>query len=172
MTVKVKVDRDELRRLHFINALFSHVTGDNLFLAQQIAKGIAFSLGELEASTRGDPDSVRRYDEAFTAAAARLLERFCTDGAERRGFFHWDAGRTLHSATPLFAREELMAGLRQLAPCRESTLLVTNLRPAFVPAGRRATPRRKREYAEALAFIQELAASRTARHAQLQILFL
>ena len=35
-----------------------------------------------------------------------------------------------------------MAGLKQLAPFPESTLLVTNLRPALLPAGRRATPRR------------------------------
>lgn len=163
-------NRDELRRLHFVNALFSHVTGDNLFLAQQIAKGIAFSLRELEEQMRSDPDCVRRYDEAFNAAAARLLERFSLE--ERRGFFHWDAARTAHAATPLFARAELMAGLRALAPFPESTLLVTNLRPALVPAGARATPRRKREYAEALAFIRELAASRTGRHARLQLLFL
>ncbi|MGH7996691.1 MAG: hypothetical protein ACREFX_10105 [Opitutaceae bacterium] len=147
------------------------MTGDSLFLAQQIAKGIAFTLGELEEQARNDPESARRYDEAFTAAAAKLLERFCT-AAERRGFFHWDAAKTLHSATPLFARAELMAGLRQLAASRESTLLVTNLRPAFVPTGRRNTPRRQRDYAEALAFIRDLAASRTSRHANLQILFL
>jgi hypothetical protein len=29
-------DRDDLRRLHFINALFAHVTGHDLYLADQI----------------------------------------------------------------------------------------------------------------------------------------
>jgi hypothetical protein len=165
-------DRDELRRLHFVNALFSRVTGDNLYLAQQIVKAIAFSLAELREQTRTHPQWAKIYDDAFTAAAARLLERFYTDAEERRGFFHWDAATTLHSATPLFARAELMAGLRGLAAFRESTLLVTNLRPAFLPAGRRATPRRRRDYAEALAFVQELTAARTPRHNQVQLLFL
>jgi hypothetical protein len=65
-----------------------------------------------------------------------------------------------------------MTGLKQLAPFRESTLLVTNLRPALLPADKRATPRRQRDYTEALAFIRELTAARTARTANLQLLFL
>jgi len=90
----------------------------------------------------------------------------------RRGFFHWDAALTPAAATPLFARAELMTGLKHLARYRESTLLVTNLRPALIPPTRRATPRRQREYEEALAFIRNLTAARTARTADLQLLFL
>ena len=65
-----------------------------------------------------------------------------------------------------------MTGLKQLAPYRESTLLVTNLRPALLPPAKRATPRRERDYTEALAFIRELTAARTARTASLQLLFI
>lgn len=65
-----------------------------------------------------------------------------------------------------------MAGLRTLAGYRESTLLVTNLRSALIPPGRRATARRHGEYAEALAFIRALAAARTARGTELHLLFL
>jgi len=163
-------EREELRRLHFINALFSRVTGHDLYLAQQIKAAIAFSLAELEAKVAAEPASAA-YESAFTAAAAQLLEKFCRD-LPRHGFFHWDAARTLHSATPLFARAELMAGLKQLAPHPESTLLITNLRPALLPPERRATARRVREYDDALAFIRQLAAERTARSARLQLLFL
>jgi hypothetical protein len=164
-------EREELRRLHFINALFSRVTGHDLYLAQQIKAAIAFSLGELEAKVAAEPESAAVYESAFTAAAATLLEKFCR-GLPRHGFFHWDAASTLHSATPLFARAELMAGLKQLAPHPESTLLITNLRPALIPPERRATAKRVREYDEALAFIRQLAAERTARSARLQLLFL
>jgi hypothetical protein len=164
-------DRDDLRRLHFINALFAQVTGHDLYLAQQIKSAIAFSLVEFEAQTRAHPEYAALYDAAFNAAAARLLAQFFTH-LPAHGFFHWDAARTLTSATPLFARAELMAGLKQLAPCRESTLLVTNLRPALLPPQRRATRRRQREYEDALAFIRDLAAARTPRHANLQLLFL
>jgi hypothetical protein len=65
-----------------------------------------------------------------------------------------------------------MAGLKQLARFRESTLLVTNLRPALLPEDKRATPRRKKEYDEVLTFIGELAAARTKPHAQLDLIFL
>ena len=164
------MDRDELRRLHFINALFAHVTGQDLYLAHQIKSAIAFSLAELEEQAAAKPGPVPTT-AAFNAAAARLLERFCRH-LPRHGFYQWDASRTLASATPLFARAEIMAGLKQLAPHAASTLLVTNLRPALLPPERRATPRRRREYDEILAFIRELAAARTVRGTDLQLLFL
>ena len=164
-------DRDDLRRLHFINALFAHATGHDLFLAEQIKSAITFSLAELETQAAAHPEFAQKYDAAFNAAAADLLAKFFT-GQPRHGFFHWDASLTLAAATPLFTRAEIMTGLRHLAPYRESTLLVTNLRPALLPPTRRATPRRQRDYDEALAFIRALAAARTSRSANLQLLFL
>ncbi len=163
--------RDELRRLHFINALFADVTGDNLYLAQQIQEAITFSLAELAEQTRANPDLAAKYDAEFNAAAARLLGTLFA-AQPRHGFFHWDALSTTTSATPLFARAELMAGLKKLAPYRESTLLVTNLRPALLPPDKRETPRRRRDYEAALTFIQDLAAARTAPSAELRLLFL
>lgn len=163
--------RDDLRRLHFINEFFAHITGRDLYLAEQIKTAITFSLAELETQTAAHPEFATTFDAAFNAAAARLLaERFA--GLPRHGFFHWDASLTLASATPLFTRAEIMTGLKHLAPYRESTLLVTNLRPALIPSTRRATPRRQRDYQEALAFIRDLTAARTVRGANLQLLFL
>ena len=163
--------REDLRRLHLVNALFAHVTGHDLYLADQIKGAIAFSLAELEQQMSEDPERAARYDAAFTAAAARLLAQSFSH-LPRHGFFHWDAASTLTAATPLFARAELMTGLKRLAPFRESTLLVTNLRPALLPPEKRATPRRQREYEEALTYIRELAAARTAPSANLNLLFI
>lgn len=163
--------RDDLRRLHFINALFAHATGQDLYLAEQIKEAIAFSLAELQAKIAADPSGARIYDAVFNAAATLLLAKVFA-GQPQHGFYHWDASLTLASATPLFTRAEIMTGLKKLAPYREATLLVTNLRPALIPPHRRATPRRKRDYEEALAFIRELTAARTARNANLQLLFL
>ncbi len=163
--------RDELRRLHFINALFAHATGQDLYLAEQIASAIAFDLAEFKAQLESHPNSASTYDAAFNAAAVTLLVKvFARQPAH--GFYHWDAALTLTSATPLFTRAEIMTGLRQLARYREATLLVTNLRPALLPPGARATPKRKREYEESLAFIRDLAAARTVRGANLHLLFL
>ncbi len=156
-------NRDNLRRLHFINALFAGLTGHDLYLAQQIQSAITTSLAEAESRLPSDP--------AFTAAAARLLERLC-GGRQDHGFFHWDAAESAAAATPLFTRENVLAGLKRLARYRESTLLVTNLRPAHCPPRRRWTGRRQREYRESLALIRDLAAARSRRSASLNLLFL
>jgi hypothetical protein len=163
--------QDDLRRLHFINALFAHATGQDLYLAEQIKQAIAFSLVEFEAKIAAHPWAVKTYDAMFNAAAATLLVQVFARQPQH-GFYHWDASLTLASPTPLFTRAEIMAGLKKLAPFRESTLLVTNLRPALIPPSGRATAKRKHDYEEALAFIRELAAARTVRNANLQLLFL
>jgi hypothetical protein len=164
-------DREDLRRLHFINALFAHATGQDLYLAEQIKAAIAFSLTELQAQIAAHPEFSRTYDVMFNAAATTLLVKVFAK-QPHHGFYHWDASLTLAAATPLFTRAEIMTGLRRLAPYRDSTLLVTNLRPALIPPSGRATARRKRDYEEALAFIRELAAARTVRGSNLQLLFL
>jgi len=153
----------QLRRLHFLNALFAPLTGHDLYLAQQIDDAIATSIGEAEQRQPNDP--------AFVAAAARLFERLCT-GRPTHGFFHWDAGTDDHAAAPLFARAGIMAGLKSLATYPESTLLVTNLRLAHCPPDRRWTERRRRDYDDSLSLIRNLAAARSRRSASLNLLFL
>ena len=153
----------QLRRLHFLNALFAPLTGHDLYLAQQIDAAISTSLGEAEERSPEDP--------SFVSAAARLFEKLCS-AKPRHGFFHWDAGADDAGAAPLFTRASVMQGLQQLATYPESTLLVTNLRAAHCPKARRWTERRRREYDETLAFIRALAAARSRRNASLNVLFL
>ncbi len=165
------MDRDELRRLHFINALFAHVTGRDLFLANQIKSAIAFTLDEFEAQAAATPLPESRYAESFNEAAAKLLGKLHSK-LPRHGFFHWDASRSVHSGTQLFARAEVMTGLKQLAPFKESTLLITNLRPAVLPPERRETAKRRREYDDLLGFLRELTAARSPSGSDLTLLFL
>jgi hypothetical protein len=153
----------QLRRLHFLNALFAPLTGHDLYLAQQIDAAITSSLPEAEERAPGDP--------AFVAAAAKLFARLCS-ARPAHGFFHWDAAAEDTGATPLFARAGLMQGLKQLAVFPESTLLVTNLRTAHCPEAKRWTERRRRDYDDSLNFIRELAAARSRRDANLNLLFL
>ena len=154
---------ENLRRLHFINALFAGLTDHDLYFAQQIESAITVSLSEAEQRPPSEPE--------FTAAAARLLKRLCA-GRRDHGFFYWDAAESDTAATPLFARERVLEGLRSLASFRESTLLITNLRPAHCPPRRRWTQRREREYCETLTLIRNLAAERSRRSANLNLLFL
>ena len=48
--------RDDLRRLRFINSLFAHATGNDLYLAEQIKSAIALSLADLEAQATEHPE--------------------------------------------------------------------------------------------------------------------
>ena len=153
----------QLRRLHFLNALFAPLTGHDLYLAQQIDDAISTSLGEAAERAPSDP--------SFVAAAAKLFERLCS-AHPQHGFFHWDASAEDTGATPLFARAGVMQGLKQLAAFPESTLLVTNLRAAQCPPTKRWTERRRREYDDTLTFIRDLAAARSRRNANLNLLFL
>ncbi len=153
----------QLRRLHFLNALFAPLTGHDLYLAQQIDDAISTSLGEAGERAPNDP--------AFVNAAAKLFERLCS-AQPQHGFFHWDASADDTGATPLFTRAGVMQGLKQLAIFPESTLLVTNLRAAQCPPAKRWTARRRREYDDTLTFIRNLAAARSRRNANLNLLFL
>jgi hypothetical protein len=153
----------QLRRLHFLNALFAPLTGHDLYLAQQIDAAITSSLPEAEERAPSDP--------AFVKAAAQLFARLC--GAQPgHGFFHWDASSDDAGASPLFTRAGVMQGLKQLSVFPQSTLLVTNLRAAHCPPAKRWTERRQREYNDSLSFIRTLAAARSRRDANLNLLFL
>ncbi len=153
----------QLRRLHFLNALFAPLTGHDLYLAQQIDAAITSSLPEAEERAPSDP--------AFVNAAATLFARLCS-AQTAHGFFHWDASADDAGASPLFARAGVMQGLKQLSAFPESTLLVTNLRAAHCPPARRWTERRRRDYDDALGFIRDLAAARSRRDANMNLLFL
>ncbi|MBL9214076.1 MAG: hypothetical protein JNG83_01230 [Opitutaceae bacterium] len=153
----------QLRRLHFLNALFAPLTGHDLYLARQIDEAITCSLPEATERSPSDP--------AFVKAAAELFSRLCS-GQPRHGFFHWDAGADDTGASPLFTRAGIMQGLRHLATYPESTLLVTNLRSAHCPPTKRWTERRQREYRDTLDLIRNLAALRSRRKSNLNLLFL
>jgi hypothetical protein len=153
----------QLRRLHFLNALFAPLTGHDLYLAEQIDAAITSSLPEAEERAPNDP--------AFVKAAAQLFDRLCR-AQPGHGFFHWDASSDEAGASPLFARAGVMQGLKQLSAFPQSTLLVTNLRAAHCPPDKRWTERRRRDYDDALTFIRELAAARSRRDANMNLLFL
>lgn len=161
----------QLRRLHYLNALFAPLTGHDLYLAQQIDDAITTSLGDAAERAPTCSELVEPSDPSFVSAAAKLFERLCS-AQPQHGFFHWDAGADDTGATPLFTRAGVMQGLKQLAAYPESTLLVTNLRSAQCPPTKRWTERRRRDYDDTLAFIRELAAARSRRNANLNLLFL
>jgi hypothetical protein len=164
------IQSEHLRRLHYVNALFAGLTGQDLYLAHQIEGAINASLAESGGTTPAACDEAPAAETEFVAAATRLLERLCQAQPDH-GFFHWDATESAADATPLFVREHVMTGLKRLAPYREATLVITNLRPAHCPPRRRWTPRREHDYRETLSLIRDLAATRSRPSASVNLLF-
>ena len=150
--------RSDLSVLHLLNAVFSPLTGRDLYLAEQMKAGIDSALAnEADTADRG----------SLASAIGRLRDRLGVP--EGDGFFHLDARDTAGS---LFARQLVVDGLKSLAPFQNATLLVTNLRDALCPAGRRWTRRKREDYDEAVGFLSSLVASRKRQSANLNVLFL
>lgn len=160
----------QLRRLHFLNALYAPLTGHDLYLAEQFDAAIRTGLAETDPALPGS-DELEPEHPGFMQAAAQLFSKLCEQRASH-GFFHWDAAQACADATPLFARAGLMQGLKALATCQEATVLVTNLRAAHCAGSGRWSPKRQREYRETLSLLRDLTAARTRRSANVNLLFL
>ena len=155
--------REDSVRLHFINALFSELTGHDLYLARQIKQGIEAALREQEPA--------QPAADAFYHAAANLLERHFRR-RPAHGFAHWHAGGRGGGFDPLWARHELIPLFKKLSPHPRATVLITNLRGASCPPGRRWSPKRRVDYAENVEFVRSLAREWSRRRATWVVIFL
>lgn len=151
----------ELTKLHFINSLFADLTGSDLYLAQQLKAAIESSLETL-------PPHLRK--ESFDQAARDLLERNSMN-RPAHGFSHWNCSESGNGFTPLWARQELIAIFKKLAPYPRATVVITDLRSSICPPGKRWTARVRHDYAEAVAFIQEIARAWSTGRANVTLLF-
>lgn len=157
----------ELPALHLLNTVFASVTGQDLYLAQQLLAGIEQALAEPGATAAAVTPA------AFAAAVQTLQRKF---GGEEEslehGFAHCDAAEGPVAADSLWTRQQVLEALRRLAPYAEATLLITNLHATFCPPRRKWTERRRAAYREVLDFLAALAVSRKRERANLTLLFL
>lgn len=161
-TLPMRTNGQELAKLYFINSLFADVTGNDLYLAQQVKAAIESSIEETLPHLRS---------EKFTQAAIHLLQNHFRR-RPAQGFHHWECSANSPGGfSPLWARQELIAIFKKLAPYPQATVLVTGLRACICPSGKRWTPRLRADYAEAVAFIQELAGAWSTRRAKVTLLF-
>jgi hypothetical protein len=158
----VKADqRDRITRLHLLNTLFPLLTGEDLYLAKQIEHTINF------AST-GDPEEPGNSDH-FNAALVQLLEKYLTRD-QNFGFYHWEAFLNNRAWDPLWAREEIIGGLKQIAGFQKSMFFGTGLRASIQYRNKTWTPRLDREYEEAVQYIRDLAAYWSTKNSKLTLI--
>src|SRR5690606_33821083 len=120
--------------------LFADLTGNDLYLAQQVKSAIESTLEDLPPHLQSD---------CFTKAAIQLLQKHSRRRATH-GFSHWNCSENGNGFNPLWARQELIAIFKKLAPYPQATVLVTDLRASICPPGKRWTNRLRQDYAEAV----------------------
>ncbi|HLP09673.1 MAG TPA: hypothetical protein VK178_16035 [Opitutaceae bacterium] len=163
----------ELPALHLLNAVFAGVTGQDLYLAQQLKAGIEQALAETGAVAVAGASAAAITPAAFAAAVQALQRKFTgADAQPQHGFAHCDAAQNPAPADSLWTRQQVLDALKRLAPYPEATLLITNLHATFCPPGRRWTERRQAAYREVLDFLAALAVARKRERANLTLLFL
>jgi hypothetical protein len=162
----------DLPALHLLNTVFAGVTGQDLYLAEQLKAGIEQALSENGVTVVAG--AAAGVTPATFAAAVQALQRKFNGGTDdlRHGFAHWDAAQSPATPDSLWTREQVLAALKRLAPYQEATLLITNLHATFCPPGRRWTARRRAAYREVLDFLAALAVARKRRRANLTLMFL
>ncbi len=155
--------RDRITRLHLLNTLFPLLTGEDLYLAKQIEQTINF------AST-GDPEQPGNPDH-FNNALVQLLEKYLTREQDF-GFYHWEAFLENRHFDPLWARQEVISGFKQLAGFQNAMFFGTGLRLSIQGKSNRWTTKLDREYEEAVEYIRELAAYWTTKNSKLTLILL
>ena len=83
---------------------------------------------------------------------------------------HWDARE--EETDPLWIRSSIQKRMTVLKGHSKALLIVSNLRQAMKPAGRRWTRRREAAYRESIQSIEEIAASNATPDQKLSILFI
>lgn len=158
--VRTSDDLEELAKWHCILNLFAEATGNDPFLVKNIKEAIDASLNAEE----GLDSSI----DHFAEAALRLAGDYSVIAASY-GLYHLDLRE--RGFDPLFARTELLAGLKRIAGYQKSLVIVTGLRQAIAAPGHRLTARRRAAYEEAKAYIDSVAAEWTTANTSLTILY-
>ena len=155
--------RDRITRLHLLNSLFPLLTGEDLYLAKQIEHAINF------AST-GNPEEPGNQDH-FNEAILQLLDKYLTQ-EQNFGFYHWEASPDGGVWDPLWAREEVIAGLKQISGFEKAMFFGTGLRRSVQGTRKRWNSKIDRDYEEAVEYIRDLATYWTTQNSQLTLILL
>lgn len=148
----------ELAKLHCLHSLFGPTVGNDPFLTCQIKSAIEYYL-------TGSPLS-RSSIQNFSKTVPELLKSPILNATSSAFCFldlsdqHFD---------PLWVRKLVLDSFKEIAGYRYAVLLVTGLRSCLCPKRKYWTQRIAFRYANAIRYIDELAASSTTRKTKLHI---
>lgn len=150
---------EDISKLQVVCSLFSKIISDDLYFAQQIKESIEASLPEDQAD----------QTQPFIQRAQELVAKIETDASDT-GIEVVEAENPLAPFSMLDLRANLLEALKRT--CRYDTGLVvlTGLKDAICPQGKRWSKVRKREYEDAIAFAREFCQQRSCPSSTLSLI--
>ncbi len=145
-------------KLQIVCSLFSKTVCDDLYFAQQIKESIEASLPQNEADTT----------HRFVNRAKELVAKLEGDPTH--------TGIELIEATPnsapfsmLDLRVNLLIALKRICPFDSGLVILTGLKKAIRPNGKRWSKSRKQDYEEAISFAREFCLKRSRPSSQVSL---
>ena len=152
---------ENMARLHCLQALFPHWTGNDRFFLNQIKESIEARLAD---------EDIENTFENFSHQARSLRQQTPEIIAASHAFISLDySNRTWE---PLFARQEIINQLKSHAGSEHIFLLIRGLRRALFPNAQYRTRARDLAYAEATRFVDELAREWSTRSSNVHLLYI
>ena len=153
-----------LDQLRSLNEIFASAGSSNVEQAEHARKAIDFYGSEQKNNADCNPSL-----ESGAAKLAQLhLGQATTSGIS---YCHWHVPNT-ESTSPLWIRHAIVAEMKKLAGRRYALLLVTGLREAICPEGKRWTNARECQFRLVRNWINELACAWASRESKLQVVIL
>jgi len=148
----------DFSKLHIICALFADSIGDDLYFARQIKESIEATLpqGDLESPT------------AFLKAAQTLVEQ--TTRQPDKAIIDLITVPEAQGYSELALRARLLEALKRTCRFERPLLVLTGLKEAICPVGKRWTAKRKAEYQASIAYAREFCQSRTRPSSHLNLI--
>jgi len=149
---------DDLSKLQVICSLFANVVEDDLYYANQIKDSIEAAL----------PKDKRSSPDLFLSMAEELSKNM-GDPQSRQSFRVVQAEEEDAPYGLLNLRSRLLDALKPICRFESGLVVLTGLKEAICPSGRRWTKKRKLEYEETIAYARDFCSQRSRPSSRLSL---
>ena len=150
---------EDLSKLQVICSLFSKTICDDLYFAQQIKESIEASL----------PEDQAEQTQAFILRAQELVANIEADPSDT-GIEIVEAENATTHFSMLDLRANLLEALKRTCRFDTGLVVLTGLKDAICPKGKRWSKSRKQEYEDAIAFAREFCQQRSRPSSTLSLI--
>lgn len=148
----------DFSKLQIICALFADDISDDLYFARQIKESIEATL----------PAAERESAIAFLAAAKTLVEQTARD--PDRAIIDLISAPDAQGYSELALRARLLEAIKRTCRFENPLLILTGLKEAICPKGKRWTASRSAEYQSAIAYARDFCRSRSRPSSSLNLI--